>query len=112
LNANGVFSAGVGGPLLIYCAGPLLFGIVMYDCSDCCPKPVPVGENGVPIDIAEFMDWACDWLVSTLGVMVSPLGTFLWKDDDLRFLFGPELPALVGEAGRERLVGVMVPDVV
>ena len=50
--------------------------------------------------------------MSTLGVMVSPLGTFLWKDDDLRFLFGAELPALVGEAGRERLVGVMVPDVV
>lgn len=53
--------------------------------------------------------WA--WLVSTLGVIVSPLGTFLWKDDDFRFLFGPELPALVGDPGRERLVGVMVPDV-
>lgn len=51
------------------------------------------------------------WLVSTLGVMVSPLGILLWKVEDFRFLLGPACPAFVGEAGLERLVGVMVADV-
>jgi hypothetical protein len=51
-------------------------------------------------------------LVSTLGVIVSPLATFLWNEDDFRFLFGPCCPALVGDAGLDRVVGVMVADVV
>ena len=51
------------------------------------------------------------WLVSTLGVMVRPLGTFLWNVDDFRFLLGPACPALVGDPGLERLVGVIVADV-
>ena len=66
----------------------------------------------MPIERPEGMFDIWGWLVSTLGVIVSPLGTFLWKDEDFRFLFGPELPALFGEPGRERLVGVMVPEVV
>ena len=49
--------------------------------------------------------------MSTLGVMTRPLGTRPWKVEDLRFLFGPVLPALVGEPGRDRLVGVIVADV-
>lgn len=52
------------------------------------------------------------WLVSTLGVIVRPLGTRLWKEEDLRFLLGPAFPALLGEAGRDRLVGVIVAEVV
>lgn len=65
------------------------------------------GENGV-FDIGAD---CIDWLVSTL-VMARVLGMRRWADEDLRFLLGPHGPAFVGEAGRDRLRGVMVPEVV
>lgn len=44
--------------------------------------------------------------------MVRVLGILRCADDDLRFLLGPHCPAFVGEAGRDRLRGVIVADVV
>ena len=111
---NGVFSiAGVFGPLAMNWAGPPFVGIVMYDWSVCPLKPALTGEKGEFIGIppaCALPGWP--WLVSTRGVIASPLGTFLWKEDDLRFLLGPALPALVGDPGLDRLVGVIVADVV
>ena len=97
------------------CAGACGFGFVgmeMYESTPCGLKPALVGEKGeVTFDMVPGIFGKCPWLVSTLGVIVSPLGIFLWNDDDFRFLLGPMLPPLVGEAGLDRLVGVIVVDV-
>lgn len=61
---------------------------------------------------AEGMLFEGGKLVSTLGVIASPDGIFRWNDEDFRFLLGPACPALEGEAGLDRFVGVIVAEVV
>ena len=83
----------------------------MYDASPPCANcPPEVGEKGPLPAMADGAPDAIDWDVLTF-VIARPLGTLRWPDDDLRFLLGPESRP-VGDAGRDRLRGVVVPDVI
>lgn len=84
------------------------WGMAIYDVSLLPTNPALEGENGVVLGIVAG---GMAWLASTL-VMVRVLGMRLWAEEDFRFLLGPDWPALVGDTGRDRLRGVIVPGVV
>jgi len=82
----------------------------MYDPSAPGLNTPLVGENG-PDVMAEPGAVIELRFVSRL-VMASPLGSLLCAEEDFRFLLGPDCPNPVGDAGRDRFRGVMVPGVV